>query len=788
MPPPPAKLRLEGKPHKRGHAASAAAPSKPTPPMAIEDRRTITQSPIQGGVIINVQGDDFMMRAPSDAQIQKASTTARTYSQCLFRNEVQEHQTTDLAAVLQRLRQQYARQESERIALADANDFTFTDAQLTRDITDLRKLGSLTALIEYHNDKQKETGINEARVRTHLADDAAFPKIMDIVQQGAIADTDPAFIKSERQGPLRDLQRRLLPVYHKHAATMHSANRVLLLPVDQLTPAERADIHMANEFHWRAEPGKAAGRPLMDCSNAPEGAIPLNTDATKQKGIERYQAVTLPTLREVITTWDTYRHNRGIQWTDMWMFKADLSNCFNQLHWAPETAKLMGFMLTLNILMLMLTCGFGVAITPMIWGVLGEAMNRKVNRDAPSHTFTYVDDFFGAGTYDDTIATQTIVHDTITNVLGPEGLSVKKNVHAQTAEILGMLVDFKTATIRPKDKAIEKLFFVLFSIDASKPQPLKYWQCLSSLVNLYSQVMHGMRPFVAAITHMTYSSEKDQPAGPTNTRKVRQHHSRPRRATANAQFAIEIWRAIIVVAYLAPHTVSLPLRDYLGIPLGAMWYIIISDASPWRLCAALYHPTTGELLLWTTYRLPYARDIRAQFQCQREYLGHVLSSILVAAYKNLIAQDEHMYYQWITDNTGALQWAANHKCDSEASQYACLAITQLHFCGKIEVTDPTHKAGVHMGEIDTMSRIPDGANPIGPEIMAQCPKLHAQNYWPCQSIPEMNTLFTLLDPSVVRIHNKNHHDAFLRVYASVNDLLSALTRPQTATELPDATS
>jgi hypothetical protein len=74
--------------------------------MAIEDRRTITQSPIHGGVIINVQGDDFMLRAPNDAQIQQASATARTYSQCLFWHEVHENQATDLADVIQRLRKQ----------------------------------------------------------------------------------------------------------------------------------------------------------------------------------------------------------------------------------------------------------------------------------------------------------------------------------------------------------------------------------------------------------------------------------------------------------------------------------------------------------------------------------------------------------------------------------------------------------------------------------------------------------------------------------------------------------
>ena len=82
----------------------------------------------------------------------------------------------------------------------------------------------------------------------------------------------------------------------------------------------------------------------------------------------------------------------------------------------------MGFMLFTTLLIIMLTCGFGVAVTPMIWAVIDDTLNRKINRVAPSCTFTYV----GAGTYKDTAQTQKIVHDTITNVLGPDGISVKK--------------------------------------------------------------------------------------------------------------------------------------------------------------------------------------------------------------------------------------------------------------------------------------------------------------------------------------------------------------------------
>ena len=85
------------------------------------------------------------------------------------------------------------------------------------------------------------------------------------------------------------MQTHLLPVYYKAVAEMHDKQKVLLFRLCDLTPEELQNLHCANEYHWRPEPGKVAGRPLLDCSNAPPDAIPLNSEYTRLCGIERYQ-------------------------------------------------------------------------------------------------------------------------------------------------------------------------------------------------------------------------------------------------------------------------------------------------------------------------------------------------------------------------------------------------------------------------------------------------------------------------------------------------------------------
>jgi len=270
-----------------------------------------------------------------------------------------------------------------------------------------------------------------------LSNDPEIENIRDIVENGAVIDMAPAFQAIHRTAPYRNHQLRMLPVYKKAVADMHAKNKVLIFNVEDIP----LHVNAANEYHWCPEQGKVEGRPLLDCSNCAPGEIPLNSDATKELGIARCQKVKLSTFQEVTLAWDNYRINANLNWADMWMFKAEIAGNFNQLHWSEESVYLMGFHLTCNIIMIiMLTCGFGVGVTPMVWSIVGDALNRYVQVLCACVVFTFVDDFFGAGTLQHA---QHIVHAAIRGTLGYDGLSVKKNVFSPTAEILGFLVATK---------------------------------------------------------------------------------------------------------------------------------------------------------------------------------------------------------------------------------------------------------------------------------------------------------------------------------------------------------
>ena len=178
----------------------------------------------------------------------------------------------------------------------------------------------------------------------------------------------------------------------------------------------------------------------------------------------------------------------------------------------------------------------------MIWAVKGDALDRKFNRIALSRTFTSVDNIFGADSYNDTSKTQKIGYDTITAVLGPEGISVKKNMHAQNAEILGILTDLRIATMRPKDNAIEKLFYT-------------YWQCLTS-----SKKKNCTRRFSTACafccTTNTYDPQRTRLSPPQIQRE------RHRKLAGTHRHRI-----------IHPPSVAITIQEYLGAPKHARHFI-----------------------------------------------------------------------------------------------------------------------------------------------------------------------------------------------------------------------
>ena len=108
-----------------------------------------------------------------------------------------------------------------------------------------------------------------------------------------------------------------------------------------------------------------------------------------------------------------------------------------------------------------------------------------------------------------------------------------------------------------------------------------------------SHYVLAMRPFIAQINAMMSKATQYRTA----------------HATPSALFEIEIWRGAEVSVLMSPSALAVPLHMFIKNPRNCNPHPTVSDASPWRLCTALYCAQTGDVLAWATYRLPYEKDV-----------------------------------------------------------------------------------------------------------------------------------------------------------------------------------
>jgi hypothetical protein len=432
------------------------------------------------------------------------------------------------------------------------------------------------------------------------------------------------------------------------------------------------------------------------------------------------------------------------------LFKEDVAGAFNQLHWSPASAKLLCAMVDDDVVFMMLTGGFGHCVTPMIWSVVGDAISRLASSSALCPLHTFVDDTFGAGLPDHVYATRQAVQDATRNVLGPTAIAADKSLCGPSLEILGFLIDLQSASLRPKDLALDKLFFCFFNLDLSAPHPLETWQCLASLAQFYAPGLRGMQSFVAPLHYMTSLCSPS--------------YRHPKRvASANAAFCVVVWRAVASLLVSDRAALAVPLDLFVHPSPVEPIFDVVSDASPWRIAAAIYRPGSSTVLAWSTILLPFAAGAENKFQLHREYLGYVFSLFLLLAFSRP-SSSVLLPYRWINDNLGALAWSAKHRCSSPSSVVACFVSSQLHLLRPLFLLDSCHLPGAQMGEIDAMSR-----REKHPDISLVCPSLLPSLYVSLD-IASISSLFRLCDPAAVPMSA----DAFSRTYVSVLQSLQSI--------------
>jgi hypothetical protein len=105
-------------------------------------------------------------------------------------------------------------------------------------------------------------------------------------------------------------------------------------------------------------------------------------------------------------------------------------------------------------------------------------------------------------------------------------------------------------------------------------------------------------------------------------------------ADSNARFAIEMWRVVAILLWINKDFFPVPIESLAWGYMFLIHYKIKTDASPWKLAAAIFS-MDGHMLAYTTLVLPY-KDPDNKYQNVKEFSGGILGCILASIFSETI--------------------------------------------------------------------------------------------------------------------------------------------------------
>ena len=582
---------------------------------------------------------------------------------------------------------------------------------------------------------------NESRCRDVFSEDPEFPTLLALATVGATVPISDDFVIQETPEPLRKLHLRLGNCIPQHALKLWESGKALLFRIAQL-PSQLM-LHF-NNSHWTSKPLTDEGRYLFDCANIANGST-INSDESFFIAENLYMPLKHPTILSILRSAVELALSLNCPLSDLRLWKDDIKGAFGQFNFDPHSCYLMATQIAVGIVMIYISGCFGYHACPLIFGVFSRAITRVLTRLCSGSVYVYVDDLIGFSHMSAAVEDQKIAQEVIIRTFGPNSLAEKSLLPCQSGEILGWTVDLIRELIRPNDKAIRKLMFAFFTVDLEAEKwPLRQCQMLASLAERYSLALSGMKNFVQPLHNMCRSPPKEGSSSSFALDRSKM------RVTSAARFAVEMWRVVAICLFADPLCFAIPIRTLIRDSSIADLYFI-SDAGPLLAGFAIYD-SYGCLLFYSAYSWPFVRN--DDYQNAKEFLAFLLA--LVSAVLILDVRDCCIH--WTGDNSSALSWVADGKCQSSFAQLAFIAYSFLCLRRNLCVVDVKHRPGHLMGAIDALSR--NNAHNLDPKLLRSI-----------DDFEEIKELILLCDPILLlNAKLENHHIAFQKVVAVINKL------------------
>ena len=390
----------------------------------------------------------------------------------------------------------------------------------------------------------------------------------------------------------------------------------------------------------------------------------------------------------MIDDWFKFSESRNVSLSDCVIFKDDVSSAFAQFNLNAASSRYLAVVWH-GYVVFHLVGLFGWGSAPIVFGLLSRAWLRLV-RSLISHLcciHIYVDDSVGLCLIPDGPRCQTLTRQSGLDLFGPGSMDPAKSCPpCQVQTVIGWQVNLVTQTLRPSDRGIDKLFFAFFSFNISTRVSLHLCQVLASLAQRYAFGLKGMYCFVHPL--------HDAVAKFCNAQHVRRH------LDSAAKFCVLIWRVSCIGLFYDRDCFSVPLCTLRRDKARPGSFLLITDAGPRGLGAALFCGASNTLLFYSSFFFDFD-STDPSFQNCREYLGFLFGLLLVC---ECLPPQKGLCIAWQSDNISAISWVLRHVSKSPAAQKTLLAVTWLILRTQFDIVSASHIPGSSMGNVDKLSR------------------------------------------------------------------------------------
>ena len=672
----------------------------------------------------------------------------KVYSSALHHFGLSSTSPVNFEDLLDSCRLEFSKNEQERAAKADSENFVLFPEILNNDLPALVKAGSLENLVRERQQKSFPVRLNIDRVNHsfgHLPGED-LERARSIASHGSRLVLPEGFVRQDFPSPMRPMAARLGNTYLKHGYKLWEKGQALLFNVNELPADTYNSLNFGNNAHWTGKPNCPEGRFLFDPNHPEEGFTGLNTE----EGLERmrgiYGDMTLPTIQEFLMLIYKVCSQKGCHMSELSIWKEDVKGAFAQTNIDPMDAWLSAMMLSASIVIIFICGFFGYNGQPLVFNVFTRLINRALSDKLAGGLFMYVDDLVGVSYEAEADSDQLVAQEFLKGLFGQKALASDNTTPTKAADVIGWRVDLVKESIRPNDKGIRKLFLVLFVVidNEAKSWPLVHVQVLSSLFERYSMAIMGMRAFITPINNLL-------------SHNPNMHPNKPRKVSATARFCVVMWRAVTLIMLINPDALSVPISSVTKSVSSTIDYRATTDAAN-SIGLAVYN-SLDELVLVTSYELPFsARD--SKFQNAKEFMGLLLAVILI---KIKLNPPRGTKIALTGDNTASLSWIEKNKANSPSAQMAFIAYSWVVITTGMRVEFVNHIAGasVQMHDIDALSRNYANGLEGSPKFMVTTRNVKLDN------------LFKRCDPTLSHGPMPDQLTEFETMVATVVDLFSS---------------